>query len=90
VFFRLQASLSASPAAAKAACILTISLTYYGSTPADARAKAAAERDMAAAINKPKGMCLYGVCAAVKAASKGAATVTSAAANTTKTFPDGM
>jgi hypothetical protein len=45
---------------------------------------------MAAAINKPQGMCQYGVCTAVQAASKGAATVAGAAANMTKSFSDGM
>jgi 2-C-methyl-D-erythritol 4-phosphate cytidylyltransferase len=84
----LQTSSSASPAAA-ASCSLTVSLTYFGKNANDARAKSVTERDTAAAINKPQGMCQYGVCAAVETASKGAATVTSAAANTTKSFTDG-
>jgi hypothetical protein len=74
----------AGSTAATKACSLNITLTYYGN---DARVKA--ESGMAAAINKAKGMCQYGVCAAVTKASKGKAKITSAAADTTKTFSDG-
>jgi hypothetical protein len=44
---------------------------------------------IAAAINKVGGLCQFGVCTAVKAASKGIVTGNSAAANNTKTFSDG-
>jgi hypothetical protein len=88
VLYATQRSKRDAPAVAAAAKTysLTIMLTYYGN---DARAKYEAETKMAAYINKANGMCQFGVCAAVKAASKGAVAVTSATANTTKTFSDG-
>jgi hypothetical protein len=86
VFNALQGTSSAKLPAGTSGCSLTVSLTYYGR---DARGKSAATRTLAAAINAPDGECKYGVCTAIKSASKGAATVASAEANTTKTFADG-
>ncbi|WIA29795.1 hypothetical protein OEZ86_012268 [Tetradesmus obliquus] len=74
-----------SAAADGTKCSLTVTLTYFGR---NARGKSAVTRTMAAAINAPNGACTYGVCAAIKAASKDTATVDSAAANTTKSFAD--
>lgn len=84
----LQTS-QAEPAAAAAAGAqwnVNISLTYYGR---DARSRFAAVRGMMDAVNTPQGMCQFKVCDAVNAASRGAAAVAGAAANTTKTFSDG-
>ncbi|WIA41057.1 hypothetical protein OEZ86_004693 [Tetradesmus obliquus] len=77
----------AEPAAAAAGAQwnVNISLTYYGR---DARSRFAAVRGMMDAINTPQGMCQFKVCDAVKAASRGAAAVAGAAANTAKTFSD--
>lgn len=75
-----------SAAADGTKCSLTVTLTYFGR---NARGKSAVTRSMAAAINAPNGACTYGVCGAIKAASKDTATVDSAAANTTKSFADG-
>ncbi|WIA20772.1 hypothetical protein OEZ85_005135 [Tetradesmus obliquus] len=80
-----KASQAGQAAAAAAQWNVNISLTYYGR---DARSRFAAVRGMMDAINAPQGMCQFKVCDAVKAASRGAAAVAGAAANTTKTFSD--
>jgi hypothetical protein len=60
--------------AASAQGSLSVSLTYYGR---NARGKFAAVKAMSDAINDQDGECKYGVCAALKKASNGAAEVAS-------------
>jgi hypothetical protein len=62
---------------------LDIQLTYFG---ADAlvHANYVHETDMAAVINAASGMCLFDVCTAVKAATRGAIAVTGATATCSK------
>jgi hypothetical protein len=65
---------------------LSITLTYYAK---NARGKYAVVKSMSDAINSPDGKCKYGVCAALKRATKGAAEVAGVAAETAKTFNNG-
>jgi hypothetical protein len=74
-----------APAAA-AEGSLSISLTYYAK---NARGKFAVVKSMSDAINGADGKCKYGVCTALKRATKGAAEVAGVAAETANTFKNG-
>jgi hypothetical protein len=63
--------------AAKKTSNMDIQLVYFGK---DAHDKYFNAQDMAATISATTGMCLFDVCTAVTAATRGAITVTSAAA----------
>jgi hypothetical protein len=65
---------------------MDIKLTFFGQ-PNKVHANYRNRKNMATAINTATGMCRYGVCKAVKAATQGAVTVTGAAATCSEGAP---